>query len=558
MDSAQDDFHLRFETISKSAITYRYQKETAWSNELFQLLLIGPTGELHYDTVASSQTITLKSGSATATIRFSDPHTLVIVARGCSVQLQFARRLTWAYLPSQERLHGFDFASQQFYDVVVDEGCTLEYQQLSGSQASDQSETLLLRSPDAVRALIRITPEEQKSGPSIAEISEDIRVLDENYLQWMSTVPPVPVKYEPASRMAWFLFWNLQVAPDGAYSRQTILSSKRAMSQIWSWDNCFNALAVVHADHKLAWDQIFVILDKQRPNGLLPDTVNDYHPVFGFNKPPVWGWTLKRLIAATPREHRKKYVADVYPRIVRYQRWWFEYRDLVADGVPFYMQGNDSGWDNATIFDERWPVQSPDLTAFLILQAEQLEQMALMLGLPEEAGQWRHVAERLVVLFHQTFVRGDQLIYRVLTPQGLEERNSSSLLTRIPVVLGSRLPVQVWRGLIHDLSDEKTFLAPAGPASESLASSKYEPNGYWRGPVWGPSTYLIYEGLVANGEMALAQTIAERFCDTCARDSTFRENYNALTRAGQYDSGMTWSAADFLLLATALKNTPGA
>lgn len=554
LDSERDDFRLHIETIAKSAITYRYQKEASWSNEILRLSMIGPSGELTYDTAASADQVIIRSGGASATIRFTDPNSLLIAAQNCTLELRFARKLTWAYSPSPDRLHSFDFASQQYYDLAVNEGCSLTYQRSQESKASDPDDVVILRGDNALRALIRITSDEQKSGPFLSRVAADTRMFDERYRQWMAGTATVPPKYTSAAKMAWFLFWNLQVAPNGYYSRQTILSSKRAMSQIWSWDNCFNALAVVHADHKLAWDQIFVILDQQRTNGLLPDTVNDYHPVFGFNKPPVWGWTLKRLIAATPTDKRRGYVAEAYPHIVRYHRWWFEYRDLVADGVPFYMHGNDSGWDNATIFDEGWPVQSPDLTAFLILQAEELEQMALLLGLQEEASGWKREAARLQALFEETFVRGDRLIYRVLTPQGLQGRSSSSLLTRIPVVLGTRLPAQVRRALARDLADEKTFLAPAGSASESLASPKYNANGYWRGPVWGPSTYLIYDGLLACGEVELARNIATRFCDACASEAIFSENYNALTGAGQYDSGMTWSAADFLLLATALKD----
>jgi putative isomerase len=550
LDPERDDFRLSFQTILKAAITYRYQKANAWSNDLFQLSLMSLSRELTYDTVASAQELMLRAGNASATVRFVDRDTLLISATNCTVQLSFARRMSWAYQPSPEKLHGFDFSSQQYYDLAVDEGCSLTLERPQENAAADLADRMLVRGSGTTRVLVRITQEEQKSGPRFAQIAEDSLVQDNHFREWMKRVPAVPPKYSSAADVAWFLFWNLQVAPSGEYRRQTILSSKRVMSQIWSWDNCFNALAVVHADHNLAWDQIFVILDQQRANGLLPDTVNDYHPVFGFNKPPVWGWVLKRLIAATPEANRRGYVAEAYPRVAHFQRWWFAYRDLLEDGVPFYMHGNDSGWDNATIFDEGWPVQSPDLTTFLILQAEQLEQMALMLALHDEARGWKREAAQLAALFEKTFVRGDQLIYRVLTPQGIQERHSSSLLTRIPIVLGTRLSQSVRRALTRDLADEKTFFAPAGPASESLASSKYEARGYWRGPVWGPSTYLIHEGLFACGELALAQEIAERFCSACAREATFSENYNALTGEGQDDSGMTWSAADFLLLAT--------
>jgi len=383
-----------------------------------------------------------------------------------------------------------------------------------------------------------------------------IKALEGEFEEWMKGIPRVPEAYQQASKTAWFLFWNLQVSPAGAYTRRTILSSKRSMSQIWSWDNCFNALAVAAWDPHLAWEQLFIILDHQRPDGLLPDSVNDLQPIFGFNKPPVWGWTVSKLLPSTPVEQRLDYLNHVYPRISRFHRWWFEHRDLSGDGLPWYMCGNDSGWDNATIFDAGWPVQSPDLTAYLILDAEALGSMACELGLEAESEAWRQQATRMTDAFHRRFVRNGELIVHVLSPQGVVEESSSSLLTRIPILLGKRLAPDVKERIVNDLSNESAFLAPSGPSSESLASSRYESNGYWRGPVWGPSTLLIFDGLLQCGETRLAGEIARRFCDTCSRQAEFRENYDAKTGAGQYDSGMTWSAADFLLMARALHEDP--
>jgi glycogen debranching enzyme len=36
--------------------------------------------------------------------------------------------------------------------------------------------------------------------------------------------------------------------------------------------------------------------------------------------------------------------------------------------------------------------------------------------------------------------------------------------------------------------------APAGLATEKTTSPLYQSDGYWRGPVWAPSTVLIEDG----------------------------------------------------------------
>ena len=281
---------------------------------------------------------------------------------------------------------------------------------------------------------------------------------------------------------------------------------------------------------------------------MLPDTVSDARATFGYTKPPLWGWAVEQLLLQTPGAEQTACMRSVYPALVRLHRWWFRERDLRGDGVPVYMAGNDSGWDNSTNFDGGFAVQSPDLLAFLLLDAEALGAVAERLGLPGEARQWRAEASLSLALFTKSFVRGDELVYFAQTAAGWQEQRSTSLLTRMPVLLGRRLPPAVLQRLVRELGDPELFAAPCGPSSEALNSPHYEPNGYWRGPVWGPSTYLVAQGLRAAGETALARELGDRYRAMCAREATFRENYDARTGAGQFDSGMTWCAADYLLL----------
>ena len=86
-------------------------------------------------------------------------------------------------------------------------------------------------------------------------------------------------------------------------------------------------------------------------------------------------------------------------------------------------------------------------------------------------------------------------------------------------------------------------------ASEWPESPHYTPDGYWRGPIWAPSTYLIVDGLRRGGETALDDDIAQRFCRLCAQ-SGFAENFDALTGDPLRDKAYTWTSSVFLLLAS--------
>jgi glycogen debranching enzyme len=123
--------------------------------------------------------------------------------------------------------------------------------------------------------------------------------------------------------------------------------------------------------------------------------------------------------------------------------------------------------------------------------------------------------------------------------------STSSLLNLLPLILGERLPEQARRALVDHLS---AHLTRHGPATEPVDSPHYEADGYWRGPIWAPSTALIEDGLRRSGYEELADTVSERFRRMCEA-SGFAENFDAQTGAGLRDRAYTWTAAVYLVFA---------
>jgi glycogen debranching enzyme len=101
--------------------------------------------------------------------------------------------------------------------------------------------------------------------------------------------------------------------------------------------------------------------------------------------------------------------------------------------------------------------------------------------------------------------------------------------------------------VIGIVSSERFFTA-YGFATESPASPFYRDNGYWRGPIWAPSTMLMIDGLEKCGEATLAQEAARRFVAMTA-NSGFAENFDARTGEGLCDLAYTWTASVALVLA---------
>src|SRR5262249_33454069 len=125
--------------------------------------------------------------------------------------------------------------------------------------------------------------------------------------------------------------------------------------------------------------------------------------------------------------------------------------------------------------------------------------------------------------------------------------HSGSLLDLMAVVLGDDLPPGIRDFLARRIGEH---LTEHGLATELPTSPHYQPDGYWRGPIWAPSTVLIEDGLRRAGRVELADEISARFRALCKR-SGFAENFDALTGAGLRDRAYTWTASAYLILAAA-------
>ena len=372
-----------------------------------------------------------------------------------------------------------------------------------------------------------------------------LEVVEKEFDAWLDKVPGVPREYLESGLLAAYLTWSCVVAPEGHLTRPAMLMSKNWMNSLWSWDNCFNAMALIYRYPELAWDQFMILADNQDTSGAFPDSINDNVRQWTFCKPPIHGWALKWMMERTDFIDAER-LAEVYQPLARWTQWWFEHRDDDHDAIAQYNHGNDSGWDNATVFEVGPPVEAPDLTAYIIIQMETLSEVAEILGKEHQAQSWKGRAKILRDLLFTHSWRED----RFVAPRSGDHEvfECDCLLPFLPIMLGKRLRPHMLSKLITGLKEEGRFLTEHGLATESPNSPLYEPDGYWRGPIWAPSTMIIIDGLAASGEMEFARELARRFCDMIAR-SGMAENFDALTGEGLRDRAHTWTASVFLILA---------
>ena len=398
---------------------------------------------------------------------------------------------------------------------------------------------------DAVEVAYRNRPHEERFDEAVPRFEEARRAAETDHARWQAKRPAVETPYIDAADFAWFMLWNQEVPTGGAMGdRRAVIMSRFWMNSVWAWDACLDAIGIGAADPQLAWDQVLLHFDHQTEDGRLPDSVSDGGPAWCYAKPPVQGWTILHLLDTIGVEGCYDHLAEVYPKLLAWTRWWTDWRCDRADGLCHYQHGNDSGWDNATVFAEPGPVISPDLQAYLALQWQALGRIALILGRKADASRHHQRAADLIDATVAALTLDGRLGH--IGPDGAL-RPSTSTITRIPILLGRDLPEPLRSNLVADLSPGSPHLTRFGPATEATDSPHYVDDGYWRGPIWAPEAFMIFDGLRRAGEEDAAAEVARRFCALCAGpDSAMHENYDAQTGKGLRSPAYSWTAAAFI------------
>ncbi|MWV47266.1 hypothetical protein GRF59_27090 [Paenibacillus sp. HJL G12] len=517
--------------------------------EAFRIELIDKRNQpIPYMTEASPGVVRLNSPASAiyAEICISDSRTFRLRSKGCGIRLTFMpAAYDYAYEVNKDSWEMNSFTHE----------CRFMLTRLAGGMKMEvpwdkikSSRVIAEFNADDDTNIAEFAVEEFRTvwEPREAwESFEDAVISAENdFGTWLERSLTIPERWQEGRELAAYITWSCLVPAEGCLTRPAMYMSKNWMTNIWSWDHCFNAMALVRHDPKLAWDQFMIFFDRQDESGLIPDFVNDKYELWNCNKPPIHGWTLAWMMQRTDYI-REGQLREVYGPLSKWTNWWFRYRDGDGDGIPQYNHGNDSGWDNSTAFNNGIPVESPDLAAFLIIQTELLAEIAGLLGLAEESSAWRRLAEDTLEKMVGHFWKDGKFIS---CRSGTHEPSEGdSLLLFVPILLGKRLPEHIRTALLDGLREENRFLTANGWATESISSSYYQPDGYWRGPIWAPSTMLLVEGAAAAGDLELAREVSRRFCSMLNR-SGMAENFDALTGEGLRDRAFTWTSSVFLIL----------
>jgi glycogen debranching enzyme len=334
----------------------------------------------------------------------------------------------------------------------------------------------------------------------------------------------------------------------------------------------------------------------------------------GIVQPPVHAtavWTVYRR-AEDPAEARE-FLAELFPQLVAWHEYLYRERVRDGDGLVEIWHPWESGMDNSPLWDAALARIAPPSEAIpdykrvdveFVDPAERptnadYDRYAYLVKLYRD---WHYDPARIRegcpfvvqdVLFNSLLVRSNRDLARIArqlgddpapfeawadaTTAGLESklwREEDGLYLNYDVRAGTHIPAQTGasfsplfagvpsaergRRMLERLPAFEVAVDGVGRAVTSVSpdDDEFDPNLYWRGPVWPMINWVVLAGLRRYGFNDEAEEIRDGVLELARREG-FWEHYNGITGRGQGTDELSWTAALVLDLLDAAPDDEG-
>jgi glycogen debranching enzyme len=370
---------------------------------------------------------------------------------------------------------------------------------------------------------------------------------------------PTPRVTTPAQRdafyRAWATLWIDTQPAGGAWVHPVITPGNAYRYGVWLWDSGFHALGLSNGGLKarqLARWQIDEMLSGAVRSGPIPRTILRGGPSFtgalGVQAPGILTLAANHLYetATDPTEQAalRTQLARDYPILARNDLWFLGHTD--AGRGLYGWSGIDSGWDNSPRWDTH-PREALDLNCWLYLDQTELAKMALTVGRPAEAAAWQQRADQLRSRIQTLMWNAELGVFNDTNADG----SVSPVITPViamPLFVGIATPEQA-ASIVARLEDPNGLWSPFPLASVAQDQPTYQPDAYWRGPVWINLNWMAICGMERYGFTAEAAALRARTLDLVAATPAMHEYYNSQTGQGLGSPNFGWTSALFIDLA---------
>ena len=324
---------------------------------------------------------------------------------------------------------------------------------------------------------------------------------------------------------------------------------------VWLDDVLYHAHLAGILDLGLAEENLRAVFAGRTEAGNLPCLLTGRDAWVDRSQPPIGAFVLWLLYR---RWGERRLLEEAWETLLANHEWWWRERDGNGNGLLEYGTspvGNglyrgtalaardESSMDNSPVHDEA--VLVPDchtldcedvaLNSLLVLDAEMLALAATELGRESEARRLDARARGLAVKIGEVLWDPEREVFANRLWSG---RFVSSIAPTsfYPLVAGAASPAQA-RALLGWLEDPRRFGGRFVLPSVSRDDPAFRDNVYWRGRIWPPLNFLVYQGLRRYGFDAEASAVARRSYEMFARP--WREARSCAENYGAHDGAVT-------------------
>jgi hypothetical protein len=381
-----------------------------------------------------------------------------------------------------------------------------------------------------------------------------------NSLHWMQSIKPESGRrYTPAGRR-----WIFP-RPGGGNDHWTT----------FCWDCLFNALELDVESPELARETLLAVLETQYENGNIPNWRGRFAGTRDRSQPPVGSFAvLKHYLRTGDSDLLEK----ALPYLERWSAWWrapkgngarrdgdgnglFEWgcdvellgqspahweNDANHHQLAAWESGQDDlpNWDVANWVEstETFDIDCVDLNSLIALDYECLARIARIVGRADMAARYQTLYHDLVDRINDRLWHEEQGMY---VDRSWDGRPSPRLAASnfYPLIAGVPTEDRVDR-MLTVLLDERKFWGQYVLPTISRDDAAFSDQQYWRGTIWPPPNYLVYQGLRRYGLDEVAGELAARSVDLFLRNwrdyQLCRENYDSITGEGGGHAFQSW------------------
>ncbi len=231
------------------------------------------------------------------------------------------------------------------------------------------------------------------------------------------------------------------------------------------------------------------------------------------------------------------WVRPLYDKLARTLYFWENSR-RTGDGLFVWFNGDESGVDNtpAVSWQPSEVTEGVDLACYLMREYRAMALIARKLEKPEDEASYRKKADELARLVNEKMWSDADAMYFNIDRRTGQLVKIKAWVSFVPLWAGIPSPDRARATIERHLLNEKEFWGPYGLRTLTPDEPKYTPTkGYWKGPTWVVSSYMMTHGLLRYGYRDKAIEEATRVVRLLVRDleetGGMNENYDPDTGA---------------------------